>query len=211
MPLYKTFQPNPFTQILIWEITESFEDLFDEVLLNDVSLIRLNTMKSLTHQLGFLSIRKLLQIAGYSDSNLQYTPSGKPYLTDQKYISISHSNGLAALAISKEPIGIDLEMVKEKALKIAPKFMDMKHLEDLSPEDTLKKATIIWGIKESIFKIIDKVGISFPDHILEEKFAISDLKTKARLCFENQTDNFEIHFEQIKNYVLVYAFEDKNK
>ena len=58
MPLYKQFNINATSQILIWEITETFEDLFDEVFMKDISLIRVNNMKSLSHQKGFLSIRK---------------------------------------------------------------------------------------------------------------------------------------------------------
>ena len=61
MPLHKIIKHDSSTKIYIWKIEESFEDLFDEVVLNDVNLIRLNTMKSEMHQRGFLSVRKLLQ------------------------------------------------------------------------------------------------------------------------------------------------------
>ena len=208
MPLHSIINPNSSTQIYVWKIEESFEDLFDEVALNDVNLIRLNTMKSEQHQRGFLSVRKLLQEAGYSDFDLYYTTDGKPHLKDNKFISISHSHEFSTIIISNQNVGIDLEICKEKVLKIAPKFMNIDHLENLSEEHQIKKATVIWGIKEAIFKIKNEKGISFPDHIFEEKFNLADKKAKAQLRFNNLIENFEIHFEEIENYTLVYAFAD---
>ena len=43
--------------------------------------------------------------------------------------------------------------------------MDVRHLERLSTEEQIAKATTVWGIKEAIFKIKNERGISFPYHI----------------------------------------------
>jgi 4'-phosphopantetheinyl transferase len=209
MPLFEIIrQPQNVgtdTQILVWKITESFDQLISEVVLNQKSQFRLQNMKSELHQRGFLSVRKLLQEAGYSDFDLHYDDSGKPSLEDGKYISISHSHEFATIIISEQEVGIDLEIQKEKILKIAPKFMDTNHLENLSHEDQIKKATVIWGIKESVFKIKNQKGISFFDHIFENEFNLSDKKTIAQLCFDNQIEKFDIDFQEIENYVLVWA------
>ena len=100
MPLYKKINLTPTAQVLIWQITESFEDLFDEVILKDISLIRVNNMKALSHQKGFLSIRKLLQEIGYTDADLFYDETGKPNLLDGKMISITHSFEFSAIIVS---------------------------------------------------------------------------------------------------------------
>ena len=73
MPLYKTIQHNSNTQILIWDITESFDQLNQEVQLNQKNQLRLNGMKSEMHQRAFLSIRKLLALAGYTDFDLDHS------------------------------------------------------------------------------------------------------------------------------------------
>lgn len=210
MPLHSIINHNPTTQILVWKITESFNDLFDQVSLTDASLIRLNNFKSLAHQLGFLSVRMLLQQAKFTDSDLHYSPEGKPSLNSNisPYISITHSGIFSAIIISKQPVGIDLEIAKEKVLKIANRFMDISHLENLSEKNQIEKATLIWGIKESIFKIKNEKGISFPDHIFEEKFNLQDQKAVAQLRFNNTIENFNIFFEPIEEYFLVYAFEN---
>ncbi len=207
MPLFKTIKHNSSTTIYIWKISENFDELSSEIILNEKSQFRMNDMKSEMHQRGFLSVRKLLQEVCYSDFDLHYDDSGKPNLSDRKFISISHSHEMSAIIISDKPVGIDLEIQKEKILKIAPKFMDICHLENLSHENQIKKATIIWGIKETIFKIENQKGISFPNHIFEENFEISDKKTSAQLRFSNKVENFEIFFEEIENYILVWGLK----
>src|SRR5687768_7067441 len=109
MPLYHTFEPTERTRILIWEITESFDDLFDQVRMTDKSLIRLNGMKSDMQQRAFLSVRMLLQDQGYTDFDLYYDENGKPHLKDGLHISITHSFEYAAVIISDTVTGIDIE------------------------------------------------------------------------------------------------------
>lgn len=209
MPLYKKFNIGQSAQVLIWQIAESFEDLFDEVYLKDISLVRVNNMKALSHQKGFLSVRKLLQEVGYTDEDLFYDETGKPNLIDGKLISITHSFEFSAIIISQQVAGIDLEMQREKIITIAEKFMDTEY--DFLPQekdtDFIQKSTVIWGVKESIFKIENQVGISFKDHISVFPFEMSDGKTSAILTFENQVKEFRIQFEIVENYIVVVAFE----
>lgn len=206
MPLFKTIAFSKTTKIYIWKISENIDALLLNVNLSKNSQLRLQNMKSEMHQKGFLSVRKLLAEAGYTDLDLIYDETGKPHLSDNKFISISHSYEFSTLILSSEPVGIDLEIQKEKVLKIAPKFMDIFYLENLSNTDKIKKATIIWGIKEVIFKIKNQKGISFPDHIFENDFNLSDKIAKAQLRFNNKVENFDINFDEIENYILVWGF-----
>jgi len=209
MPLLRITALNEYTQLLVWDIAESFDALFSSVALQDVSLARLERMKSEGHQKGFLSVRRLLMEKGYTDYDLYYDAFGKPHLKDGKHISISHSNDFSVIVLSDVNIGADLEILKEKTLKLAPRFMDISHLENLSPKEQLKKATVVWGIKESVFKIKNEVGISFKDHIFEDDFVLTDRKCTVALRFNNKVEYFDILFDFIKNYVFVCAFEKK--
>ena len=85
------------------------DELKTDLLLQEHSLTRLNGMKSELHQKGFLSVRKLLKHAGYQDLNLSYNEFGKPFLDDEKHISITHSFNFAAILISDKEAGIDIE------------------------------------------------------------------------------------------------------
>jgi phosphopantetheinyl transferase len=213
MPLYKTINfyrsVGTTTQILVWKITESLAQLCNEVSLNPTNTLRFNGMKSELHQRAFLSVRKLLQEKGYSDFDLEYDEFGKPHLKDGNHISISHSHEFSTIIISDQKAGIDIELQREKIIKIADKFVDyeFEFLNKQSQEEYIKKLTVIWGIKESIFKIRNEIGISFKEHIQAKVFEIKDQSGIATLTFQNKTEDFSFHFEEIENFILVYVFE----
>jgi phosphopantetheinyl transferase len=215
MPLHKVVYLSNNTKLYLWKITEDFDTLFSQVKLKDSSLARLETMKSESHQKGFLAVRMLLQHNDYSDFDLFYDEFGKPHIKPQGCsikdveISISHSNDFSAIAISDSKVGLDLEQLKEKTLRIAKRFMDVSHLDNLSEEEKIKKATIVWGIKESIFKIKNEKGISFPNHIFEDDFSFEDKKATAILKFNNKEEKFQIQFDSVEDYIFVCAFENK--
>ncbi len=211
MPLFKTINFNSVTQILVWKITESYQELYHEVSLTKKSLLRLQGMKSELHQCGFLSVRKLLQEAGYNDFDLYYDESGKPHLQGGKFISISHSHQFSTIIISDQKAGIDIEMQREKILRIADKFINIQEFEKIKSfgnQDYIKKLTTKWGAKEAIFKIRNEKGISFKDHIQVNTFEIECKKTIAILEMENVKQQFSIYFEEFEGFTLVYAFEN---
>ena len=228
MPLHKIIHINENTTAYFWHITEDVTSLFRAVSLRDTSLFRLEGMKSEEHQKGFLAVRMLLQHLGYTDYDLTYDEAGKPHLEGKRqkakgkselntqhpspvtqHISISHSHEFSCICISDELMGIDLEKLKEKTLKIAPRFMEVKHLENLSTLEQIEKSTVIWGVKESIFKIKNEKGISFPEHIFEAEFDLKEGKCEAELHFNNQIENFQIQFYNVEAYIFVCAFPKK--
>ena len=211
MPLYKIINVSSTTQISIWKITETFEELRLQVSLKPKTEKRLNGMKSEMHQLAFLSVRMLLQQAGYTDFDLHYDEFGKPYFLDGKYVSITHSHQFAAIIISDETVGIDIELQREKIIRIADKFVnetELKRLKSLDAQDYIKKLTVKWGAKEAIFKIRNEKGISFKDHIQVKPFEIGEKATIAILEMGNLKQEFSIYFEEFEGFTLVYAFEN---
>ncbi len=208
MPLYKEVILNATATLYLWKITEDLEELNCVVKLSTSSQKRVDSMKSESHKKGFLAVRMILQHLGYSDIDLYYDANGKPNLIDGKCISISHSHTFSAIAISSKSIGLDVEQVKDKILKISSRFMDVSHLDNLSESEKMKKATVIWGIKESIFKIKNTEGISFRNHIFESEFNLADKKTTVQLRFNSNIEDFKILFNSIENYFYVCAFEN---
>ena len=175
MPLFKTINVSPTTQILVWKVTESFEELSGKVVLKEKTQDRLNGMKSELHQRAFLSVRMLLQEIGFADKNLYYDEFGKPHLDCHSHISITHSHYFAAIIVSDQTVGIDMELQREKIIRIADKFIDYEfgYLQTEPIEEYIKKLTVIWGAKEAIFKIRNEKGISFKDHILVKPFSLA--------------------------------------
>ena len=213
MPLLTIKELNKTTKLWVWKISETWDELFRSVALKDVSLARLETMKSESHQKGFLSVRQLLMSAGYTDFDLYYDEFGKPNLYREKHISITHSHHFSAIIISDQTVGIDIELQREKIIKIAHKFCESEfeflpeEFDAESKQEYIRKLTVIWGAKESIFKIRNEKGISFKDHIKANAFELEDKQAIAELHFENLIKDFKIHFEEIEGFTLVYAFQ----
>ena len=204
MPLYKTITPNRNTTVYVWHITEDINHL-NTIFLTKKCKNRLNGMKSKVHQRGFLSVRHLLKEAGYTDADLYYNKYGKPHLRDGKQISISHSFTFSAICISDDEIGIDIEKNREKIKRIAHKFIRDEGI--FLKENTLvEQLTVIWGAKESLYKIYPHGGISFQQHIPIDAFSIGDNKTTGWIKTSDWDKKYAIFFEQLDGYTLVYAF-----
>jgi phosphopantetheinyl transferase len=208
MALYKRITVNTNTKVLIWKIEESIEELFSGISLKAASNDRLQSMRSEIHQKGFLSIRHLLKEAGYSDTDLYYDEYGKPHLHDGNYISITHSFTFTAVIISKDgPVGIDIEKQRDKIVKIAHKFTPFEEYKTIANHEALvSKLTIVWGGKESLYKIYGKKKLLFLHHIYIEDFKFADTKTTGQIRFEGKVSDHAIHFLEFEGFTCVYAF-----
>ncbi len=204
MPLYKTIQATNQTNIYVWKIEESLDELKTDIHLNTRSIERISKMKSELHQRGFLSVRHLLKAAGFSDDDLFYTDDGKPHLIDGKHISISHSFTFSTIIISASEVGIDIEKNRDKILRIAHKFIDSEN-SFLTADHLVEQLTVIWGAKESLYKMHPDGGLLFKKHLPIETFTLEDSKTKGWIKKDNFYENYDIFFEQFEGFTLVYA------
>jgi phosphopantetheinyl transferase len=208
MALYKTLKVNKTTKVLIWKIEESISELQDSITLSENSATRLQSMKSELHQKGFLSIRHLLKEVGYTDADLIYDAFGKPHLTDGRFISITHSFIFTAIIISKNvPVGIDIEKQRDKILKIAHKFTPIQEYNTIANADALiSKLTIVWGAKESLYKIYGKKKLLFLHHIYIEDFKFADEKTTGEIRYNGENAAYKITFLEFEGFTCVFAF-----
>ena len=206
MPLYKSISVNSQTTVKIWKIEESYDDLMQPLDLKPESFERVSNMKSELHQRGFLSVRHLLRAFGYSDQDLFYDGNGKPHLKDGKYISITHSFTFSGVIVSDNPVGIDIEMQRDKIAKIAKKFVDYEfdYLET-GTEDYVRKLTIIWGIKESLYKLFATPGMLFKEHFLVIPFNIEDLETVAWIDYNSKKYRYNTAFLEFEGFTCAYV------
>jgi len=203
MPLYKTIKPKKNTIVLVWKIKEELTFLQD-IFLNNNSLDRVSKMKSEIHKKGFLSVRHLLNVLNYSDTDLFYTNDGKPHLKDGKRISITHSFEFSAIIVSDNIVGIDMEKNRKKIITISSKFIG-KENDYLSDKKLVEQLTVIWGAKESLYKIHPDGGLLFKHHLPIEKFKLSDKKTRGWIKKDNFYEVFDIYFISFDGFTLVYA------
>lgn len=207
MPLYKSLTIDNDTEVLIWKNTETLEQLRAETQLKEVCQNRLEGMKSEQHQKGFLGVRMLLQRAGYTDFDLFYDNNGKPHLNDGKNISITHSYAFSAIIISSRQIGIDMELQREKVTLIATKFIDSEfsYLNKNDSHDYLRKLIVIWGVKEAVYKMISRPGMSFKQNIKVYPFEMEDTQGETFYDFEGVSAKVPFYFMEIEGFTLVYC------
>lgn len=207
MPLEKIITVNANTQVFVWKITESFESLQHGVALSKNSAERLQNMKSVSHQCGFLSIRHLLLAAGYLDTDLTYDENGRPHLNDGKFISITHSFSYAAIIVSSHNVGIDIEMQREKIIRIADKFTNSKEQALLVDhlDSQVKQLTVIWGAKEAMYKMCNSRSLSFKDNMNVEAFDLNGESGKCEVRSESFSKSFYFYFFELENFMLVYT------
>jgi phosphopantetheinyl transferase len=207
MPLYNTLTVSSAITVYIWKIEESEEELANEIQLTPHCQDRIAGMKSEMHRRGFLSIRHLMAEAGYVDADLYYDEVGKPHLKDGKHISITHSNQFTGIIISNaEEVGIDIEMQRDKILRIAHKFTPIEEYRTIANTEALiRKLTIVWGCKESLYKIYAEPGLSFLHHIVIQNFSVNDRITKGEVLYKGKTTLFNINFLEFEKFTCVYA------
>ena len=206
MPLYKSIDIDADTKLLVWQNTESIEELYNTVNLKDVCVHKLEKMKSEQHQKGFLGVRKLMQHIGYTDFDLFYDANGKPHLKDGRNISITHSYAYSAILVSSRQAGIDMEMQREKIITIAAKFLDKEFafLEATHP-DYMRMLTVLWGVKEAVYKMVSRKGLSFKRDVEVFPFALSTGHGETAFSFEDVQARLPFHFIEMEGFTLVYC------
>lgn len=206
MPLYKTITVNPNTKVFIWKIEESFETLCAGIQLTENCSNRVNNMKSELHRRGFMSIRHLMALEGFTDFDLYYDQDGKPHLTGDKHISITHSFNFSAIIISDSEVGIDIEKQRNKILRIAHKFTPIEEYRTIANEDAMmRKLTIVWCAKESLYKSFAEKGVSFLENIYVEDFRLDDSETTATVTYEDKQQKYDVDFLEFEDFTCAYA------
>ena len=201
MPIIRTIRPNDNTVVGIWKITESIDDLSSQVALSSKSKELLKNRKASIHKLQFLSIRAILLEFGYSDQDLSYI-NNSPILNNGKKISISHSNLFSCVIISDFKVGIDVQEFNNKINTIAKKFIGYETLY-VKDNDT-QIMSIIWNIKESIYKIAEIIGLDYKNHLLVIPFNINDDFTYSWLIYKKRKERYISYFFTIENYSFAY-------
>lgn len=208
MPLYKTITVTPSITVYIWKVEETEEELAKDIVLTPACAERMLGMKSEQHRKGFLSIRHLLAIAGYEDKDLYYNEFGKPFLKDGNRISITHSHEFTGIIVAQhsDEVGIDIEMQRDKILNIAHKFTPIEEYKTLANTDAIvRKLTIVWGAKESLYKIYAQSGLSFLHHIDVKEFDLEDSDSIAEIIYKGKSSAYTIDFLEFEGYTCVYA------
>ncbi len=207
MPLHKEFLLDNYTKIVIWKVSEQPELLIETLQLSDKKLAKYHTLsdKRKSEFMGLQLCLKQLNV----DIEVLYDDKGKPYLESSNHISITHSHGIVAVALSRYKIGIDIELEREKKIKaIERKFIrDDEQFVNEKPEKSNTFLHIIWGIKESLYKLDGGKFWSFLKHYRVERFALKDKFINCWITKETVSDKYYAFWRKIDNYFLVIVMD----
>ena len=190
MPLLLKKEENNNT-ILVWEISEPLGNLISLTSNTDYCHLKSDKRKK-----EFLACRILLN---HFDKNLKisYSENGSPNLNNHQYISVSHSGNLVCIIISNKKIGIDIEKISDKSLRLKEKFVNPHHTK-LNKE----KSTLIWCIKEAVFKFHVIGNVDFIKDISVPEFTLKD-RGEMDISFKKNT--LKSYYFKVGNCYLAYV------
>lgn len=199
MPLYRDFS-NDTATILLWKYDEK-EELDPSELLEKENFEKIKDYHP-TKVKELLLVRKILKSV-LPDHQILYKER-EPYLFPQDFeISVTHSFPYAALAISKNKIGIDIEPFNDKIVRIQHKFLDEKESAFIEKEHEVAYLTIIWSLKESLYKIHHSNYWSLKKHYEVKPFRLDfPFDIKCRIHDEKVSDLFSARVAFFENYCI---------
>ena len=97
------------------------------------------------HKAAYELLGAAMRLCGYEQAEIKKTENGKPYFENSDvFFSISHTDGICAVALGESPCGIDIENKREISKKIRDRYLD-----GCDEREALKE----WTKKESYGKM----------------------------------------------------------
>lgn len=123
-------------------------------------------LKSEKRKKEFLLVR-ILKNQLFPGKEITYNENGAPFFTDYSYsLSISHTSKFVGIAISSEKrLGLDIEQIQDKIVRLAPKFMHSNELSSITSPHLAAEYTHFWCGKEALYKWSGIEGLSFQNEL----------------------------------------------
>jgi phosphopantetheinyl transferase len=209
MPFFYQQNINETRHLAIWSITEPVSFFETDVQLAvDIQ----NEERKIQH----LAVRLLfkLMMPEADLSKMVMADNGKPYLQGVPFhFSFSHCKGYAAVAVSDtDPIGIDIEMIHPRILKVAHKFLneaEKAKLVGLDEADQLKRMAFFWAAKEAMYKQHEQLGIDFAKDFNVLNLAANDSGVViAQILHKGVEKKVNLDYHFASDYVCVTCFTE---
>jgi phosphopantetheinyl transferase len=141
--------------------------------------------------------------------SLLYSPEGKPFVErESAHISISHSHDkLAIIKNDDHATGIDIELIRDKVLKVRDKFLCEEELD--ATGTNVEKLILYWAAKEALYKLYGMKEVEFAKHLFIENFEMTALGNfTGHIRLERFHKKFLLHYEKLEDYMLVYILHE---
>ena len=198
--------PNDFIPIdlFLWKLSETEIELNNHIDLSLSSISKLDLIKSSSQRKQFLGVQNLLKLHNINNGSLFYDKNGKPHLSNNKFISISHSFEYCGVIVSDVKVGLDIEKFRPKILNISKKFISESDW-NLIKLSSVENVTKVWTIKEAVFKAFGHKAIDFKKNIIIT--SINKKFNKASVSISNNqiTENYNIEIYNFSQYLCCVA------
>lgn len=159
-------------EFAVWHIEESLDEL---ILLSRTPDERRIAVEHFPHErrkLEYVTTRLLIEHLTNTDAEVSYLESGKPILMSNSHqISLSHTVGyVAAIIHPTKTVGIDIETISPRILKIKEKFLSIGELVTIDSTNEITHLLLCWSAKETAYKVLGEEYVDFKMHMRIESF-----------------------------------------
>ena len=169
----------------------------------------MTSFKSQTRQKEWLCTRLLLKFIEGDNATIEYSSNGAPILLhSDKHISISHSGDFVAIALSTQQVGLDVQVINDKPLRLKSRFLSHREMTLLKSDEDVEGAVKLWCAKEAVYKLQGNKGVSFREHMRVLPFDYQEQGTlMLELSGPGRKETFKVYYEQFQEYMLGYVTE----
>lgn len=202
------------TVYAIWEISETADELLAGISLRPEEESLYLSFLAEERKKQWLAYRILIRsLLKPDDFPILYDETGKPYLAGSSFhISVTHSHELAAVIISSQGrVGIDIEKIRPKIIKVKDKFLNEQETAAIQPPDNLALLTLGWCAKEALYKLYGKRNLDFRENILL-KFPESPENANFEGLIKNgpYQKGYILTSDIFRDFVMVVVLENAN-
>ena len=186
-------------QVYILDTDTCSQELFIAELPTTTIQYAQEAFKSVKRQKEWLGTRLLLKSICGPQVQIGYTPNGAPLLVNSDtHISISHSGSLVALVFSEEHIGLDLQIINDKPLRIKSHFLDDTEEKVFGNALDALSAVKLWCAKEAIYKYL-----SVPETPLIGGITLRNVDGEI----EEINHGLSVHFKHYNDAIIAVAYK----
>ncbi len=194
------------SELIIWQIDETLEELME--LSKHHYDHELEGISNEVRKKERIISRYLLEMLVGKKVEVKYADSGKPFC-DGMHFSISHTKNFVAVIVGSDTVGVDIEHKSDRIFKVTEKIMHPDELNTLSSfakntdqtgifsSEAQKFALLCWCAKETVFKMIDEIGVEFT------KMNCKIDSDKVILTYKNA--DFILNFLDFPEFFVVFS------
>ena len=211
MPLMRVKYISPSTILGIWRLDEP-ESYFQPQLDNYV--VDPEQLNLISHDgrrkewiAGRFLIYQLAKLMMLEFNGVYSDEFGKPHLYKTSgHISISHAHPyVTAMIDTKHSCGVDIERIRPKLVKLAPKFLS--EVEQAQSKNKEANLAVSWAAKEALYKLHGRKRLIFKENLELKSIPFDQQKGDFMgiIKEKNSVQTIKMKFQRDQDFVLVFS------